>query len=114
MSLIYWFLKSKKSMSKPNTSCVKIGKYQVSAHAQNRVADKNRNLRKKDIVINLLGKSKDSNVYYNHDNNTMQYDRINTKNRTITHITNQDIVKTIRKDHKNDENKQFKNFNKEK
>ena len=38
-------------MAKKNTKHVKVGKYEVSSHAQNRVAEKSRNLKKKDMVI---------------------------------------------------------------
>ena len=49
MSILGWFLKSKKAMAKENTKHVKMGKYEISSHAQNRTAEKSRNLKKSDI-----------------------------------------------------------------
>lgn len=56
--------------------------------------------------------SKDSN-YYSKDG-TLQYDRVNNKNRTLTHITKKErIVKSIQKYHNNQKGKKeaYKNFN---
>lgn len=110
MSLISWFLKSKKQMSKENTKWVRVGKYLVTSHAQHRIADPSRNLSKTDMVINLLGKSKNSTVYFHKKDNTYQYDRVNKNNRTITHITTKNHVKSINRYHKKNEHKQYKKF----
>ncbi|MGN1227921.1 MAG: hypothetical protein ACI4TX_04685 [Christensenellales bacterium] len=112
MSIIKWFFKTKKEMGKTNTKRVKLGKYTISSHAQNRIADKKRNLKKKDMVINLFGNSTNSNLYER--NNTTQYDRLNKKNRTITHITQNNVVKTIHKYHKKSEEKELNNFKRRK
>ena len=116
MSIFSWFLKPKKEMAKKNTKHVKVGKYEVSSHAQNRVAEKSRDLKKKDMVINLLGKSQNS-PNYQHTDGTVQYDRVNEKNRTLTHIVNKsNVVKSINKFHDTDRARKqvYKNFNKEK
>lgn len=116
MSVLGWLFKSKKEMAKENTKQVRIGKYKISAHAQNRTVDKSRDLKKKDMLINLLGKSKNSSNY-KHDDGTVQYDRVNEKNRTLTHIVNKtNVVKSINKFHDtNRARKQvYKNFKKEK
>ena len=105
MSILAWFLKPKKEMAKKNTKRVRIGKYKVSSHAQNRTVDPNRNLQKKDMVINLYGRSKNSQTYTYKDG-TVQYDRVNDHNRTITHITKKGkVVKSIQKYHNNDSGK---------
>lgn len=97
--LKYWF-KSKKKMMNKNSSQIRIGKYIISSHAQNRIVDPKRNLKKIDLIINLFGKSYNSKPYMHKDGKTIQYDRINNLNRTITHITcNRNMVKTIRKFH---------------
>ena len=102
MSVLNYFFKSKKKMANKNTSHIRIGKYIISSHAQNRIVDPKRNLKKKDLIINLFGKSKNSKPYLHIDGKTNQYDRINYHNRTITHITiNKNMVKSIRKFHKN-------------
>lgn len=56
MSILSWFFKSKKKMAKPDTKPVHIGKYRITSHAQNRTVEKARNLKKRDMVNNLLTK----------------------------------------------------------
>lgn len=114
MSILRFLLKSKNKMSKEDTKAVQVGKYTISSHAQNRVVDPKRALTKKDLLINLFGHSKNSETY-THQNETKQYDRVNNKNRTITHITKKrHVVKTIHKYHNNKKGKEeaYKNFKK--
>lgn len=111
MSILSFLFKPKKEMAKHNTNNVRIGKYTITSHAQNRIAQPNRNLKKIDMVLNLYGTSKNSNIYTFKDG-TKQYDRLNHKNRTITYITaDKQRVKTIRKYHKNNEKKEIVKFN---
>lgn len=56
MSILGWLLKPKKDMAHPNTKRVKMGKYTISSHAQNRVAQDSRNVTKWDVVDNLFTK----------------------------------------------------------
>lgn len=56
MSLLGFLFKSKKDMVKPNTRSIKVGKYNVTSHAQNRIVEPSRNLRKTDLVDNLYHK----------------------------------------------------------
>ena len=59
-----------------------------------------RNLKKKDMLINLLGKASKNSKTYTHTDGTKQYDRVNDKNRTLTHIVNKtNVVKSINKFH---------------
>lgn len=100
MSILSWLLKPKKEMAKENTKHVRIGKYEISSHAQNRTVDTSRNLKKKDMLINLLGKASKNSKTYTHTDGTKQYDRVNDKNRTLTHIVNKtNVVKSINKFH---------------
>lgn len=109
MSILGWFLKPKKEMAKPCTKHVRLGKYEVSSHAQNRTVENKRNLHKKDMVQNLFGKSIESKPYIHTDGKIVQYDRLNKKNRTVTHIIKKGyLVKTIRKYHKENEHKELK------
>ena len=113
MSILGWLFKSKKEMAKPDTKRVKMGKYTVTSHAQNRTVDPARNLKKKDMVINLLGKTSKNSKSYIHKDGTIQYDRVNDKNRTVTHITEPSKnVKTIQRFHNNAKGKKdaYKNF----
>lgn len=43
MSIVSFLFKSKKEMSKPNTKIVKVGKYKLASHRQNRIVDKTKN-----------------------------------------------------------------------
>lgn len=54
MSILSWFLKSKKEMAKKNTKHVKLGKYTITSHAQNRTVDPTRKTTKFDVVDNLF------------------------------------------------------------
>ena len=91
MSILSWFLKPKREMAKPDAKHVKMGEYTITSHAQNRTVDPKRNLKKKDMVINLFGKTSKNSKAYMHKDGTLQYDRDNDKNRTVTHITQKSL-----------------------
>ncbi len=100
MSIISFIFKPKKEMAKKDTKQVKVGKYLISSHAQNRTVDISRNLKKKDLLTNLLSKKSLNSKNYYYQDGTKQYDRINNKNRTITHIVHKtNVVKSINKFH---------------
>ena len=100
MSILSWFLKPKREMAKPNTRHVRIGKYRITSHAQNRIVDPARKLKKKDMIANLFGLASKNSKVYTHTDGTVQYDRINARNRTVTRITKKgNRVKTIQKYH---------------
>lgn len=56
MSILSWLFKSKHEMAKRGTKHVKLGKYTITAHAQNRVAEPSRKTTKWDVVDNLFTK----------------------------------------------------------
>lgn len=117
MSIFGFLFKPKKEMAKPDTKHVRMGKYEISSHAQNRIVDTSRNLKKKDMIINLLGKTSKNSKTYTHTDGTKQYDRVNDKNRTLTHIVNKtNVVKSIIKFHDTPRAKKqvYKNFKQEK
>lgn len=61
------------------------------------------------MVQNLFGKSLEAKPYIHTDGYTVQYDRLNKNNRTVTHIVKKGhLVKTIRKYHKDNELKELK------
>ena len=71
------------------------------------------NLKKKDMLVNLLGKTSKNSKTYTHTDGTRQYDRVNDKNRTLTHIVNKtNVVKSINKFHdtKRAKRQVYKNF----
>lgn len=53
MSIITFIFKSKRKMAKPHTCHVKIFKYTLTSHAQNRIVDKKRKIRKRDVIYDL-------------------------------------------------------------
>lgn len=113
MSILCFIFKPKKEMAKQNTKHVRIGKYKVTSHAQNRIVDPTRKLRKTDLLINLLSKTSKNSKTYMHKDGTKQYDRVNDENRTITHITKKENnVKSIQRYHNNTKGKKdaYRNF----
>lgn len=56
MSILGFLLKPKKKMAKKNTGRVKVGKYTITKHAQNRIVDESRKINKIDILNNLFTK----------------------------------------------------------
>ncbi len=108
MSILGLLFKPKKEMEKKDTKHIKMGKYEISSHAQNRIVEDKRNLRKKDMIQNLFCNSIESKPYIYTDGRTVQYDRFNKNNRTVTHIVKKGhLVKTIRKYHKENERKEL-------
>ena len=108
MSILGFFFKPKKEMAKKNTPRVRMGKYTISSHAQNRVVEPKRNLKKSDMVRNLLGRSFQTELYDYHGEK--QYSRIHKK--TKTNISDKNVVKTIHKVH--DPNKEIRRRQNEK
>lgn len=112
MSILGFLFKSKKEMAKEDTKRVKVGKYTITSHAQNRTVDATRKLTKKDMLINLLSKSSKNSNYYIHMDGTEQYDRVNDNNKTVTRITKEDNhVKTIQKYHNSKRSKKYAHRN---
>ncbi len=56
MSILSFLFKPKKEMAKKNTKRVKVGKYTITKHAQNRIVEENRNINKIDVLDNLFTK----------------------------------------------------------
>lgn len=54
MSILGFLFKSKANLSKKNTKHVKLGKYELTSHAQNRIVDPARKTRKWDVLNNLF------------------------------------------------------------
>lgn len=97
MSIISWLFKSKREMAKPNTRPVKMGKYTITSHAQNRTVDPARSIKKVHVVQNLYGKAIQTKPYMYRGE--LNYARIHPKNKTATYITMQHRVKTIHRVH---------------
>lgn len=54
MSTLGFLLKRKELMKKQYTTPVRIGKYVITSHAQNRIVDQSRNLKKIDLINTLF------------------------------------------------------------
>ena len=67
MSILSFLLKPKKEMAKKNTQRVKVGRYTVTRHAQNRIVEESRKINKLDVLDNLSTKHK---VIHNNTRNT--------------------------------------------
>ncbi len=117
MSLLSWLLKPTRKMAEPHTPRVRIGKYTITSHAQNRIADRTRGLKKIDMLENLFGITSKNSKPYTHSDGSLQYDRVNRINRTVTFITNeQNRVKSIRRFHRDKRGRggAYRHFEKEK
>lgn len=68
--------KSKKAMSKPHTKRVKLNKYTLTSHAQNRIAEKPRNITKFDVIDDLYRKELYKSPQRRYVDGTMEYTRI--------------------------------------
>lgn len=91
MGLITWFLKPKRKMAKKDTRPVRLGKYIITPHAQNRVVERERKISKKDIPINLFTKPlKISKVKI--DEKGPSYHRIGKKITTTINPTNNKVT----------------------
>lgn len=56
MSTLSFLFKSAKKMAEKETKRVKVGKYTITKHAQNRIAEKSRKISKWDVISTLLTK----------------------------------------------------------
>ena len=98
MSIFGFLFKSKKNMAKANTKDVKVGKYTLTKHAQNRIVEPEKDLSKCNVLRNLFGKSYVTKLYSYRGE--AQYDRIHQKTKIVTHMSPEHRVKTIHKVHK--------------
>lgn len=56
MSILGFLFKSKKEMAKKSTKRIKVGKYTITKHAQNRIVEEVRSINKIDVLNNLFTK----------------------------------------------------------
>lgn len=97
MSILGFLFKSKKKMANPKTKELKVGKYTLTRHAQNRIAEPKKDLSKRNVLRNLFGKSDVTKLYSYYGE--LQYDRIHRKTKIVTHISPKHRIKTIHKVH---------------
>lgn len=102
MSIIGFLFKPRKEMAKENTKYVRVGKYTITKHAQNRIVDKTRKINKVDVLDNLFTKPNGVTKIKMSSKNRPSYNRIgkrittsiNPKNNnviTCRHVSNKEI-----------------------
>ena len=95
MSIISFLLKPKCRMSKNHTRPIKIGKFILSSHAQNRIAQKDRKITKIDVLDNLLTRPNGITVAKYDKDNRASYCRVGKRITTAINPKN-NVVATIR------------------
>ena len=99
MSLFSFFRKPIEEMKNTNNKRIKIGRYTISSHAQNQIANEKRNLKKIDLTSNLFLKADYVSKPEKRESGSYSYVRIRGK--VCTHIVPKTrLVKTIHKVHK--------------
>ena len=92
MSIVSWLLKPKSDMAKENTPCVKLGKYTLTSHAQNRVADPTRKTRKRDVIDNLFTRPHAITKTKTDSRGRPSYNRIGKRITTSINPRNKNVV----------------------
>ena len=76
MSILSFLLKNKTKMANKKTKHVRVGKYTLTSHAQNRIVDPTRKLKKFDILENLFTKPHGITKVKYDEQNRPSYNRI--------------------------------------
>lgn len=92
MSILGFLLKPKKEMAKKNTKSVKTGKYTITKHAQNRIAEKTRKINKIDILENLFTKPNAITPVKIDEKKRLSYNRIGKRATTSINPKNNYVV----------------------
>jgi hypothetical protein len=92
MSILGFLFKSKKEMAKENTKHVKVGKYTLTPHAQNRIVDKTRKMDKIDVLDNLFTKPNGITKTNINSKNQPSYNRIGKRITTTINPKNDKVV----------------------
>lgn len=91
MSILTFLFKPKRKMAKKNTKRVKVGKYTITKHAQNRIVEENRKINKLDVLDNLLTKPNGiTEVKY--EDGKPSYNRVGKRATTSINPTNNNVV----------------------
>ena len=94
MSILGFLFKPKKEMAKKGTKHVKVGKYTISSHAQNRIVDRTRKMGKVDVLDNLFTKPNGiSGIAY--DENGPSYRRVGKRITTAINPTNNKVTTCV-------------------
>ena len=91
MSILGFLFKSKKEMAKGNTRHIKVGKYTLTPHAQNRIVDKTRKMDKVDVLDNLFTRP-NGVTPTKYKNGKPAYNRVGKRITTVINPTNDKVV----------------------
>ncbi len=92
MSVLGFLLKPKKEMAKENTKHIKVGKYTLTPHAQNRIVDKARKMDKADVLENLFTKPNGVTQIKRDDLGRPSYNRVGKRATISINPTNNKVV----------------------
>lgn len=92
MSILGFLFKPKREMAKKNTKRVKVGKYTITKHAQNRIVEESRKINKIDVLDNLFTKPNAITPVKIDEKNRPSYNRIGKRATTSINPTNNNIV----------------------
>ena len=92
MSILGFLFKPKSEMAKEDTKHVRVGKYTLTSHAQNRIVDKTRKMSKGDVLDNLFTKPNVKTKVKFDKLNRPSYNRIGKKITTSINPQNSNVV----------------------
>ena len=92
MSILGFLFKPKSEMAKDDTKHVRVGKYILTSHAQNRIVDKTRKMSKGDVLDNLFTKPNVKTKVKFDKLNRPSYNRIGKKITTSINPQNSNVV----------------------
>ena len=92
MSILSFLLKPKKEMAKNDTKRVKVGKYTLTKHAQNRIVEESRKIDKWDILDNLFTKPNGVTKTKFDKHNQPSYNRVGKRATTSINPKNNNVV----------------------
>lgn len=92
MSILGFLFKSKKEMAKKSTKRIKVGKYTITKHAQNRIVEEVRSINKIDVLNNLFTKPNAITSVKIDEKQRPSYNRIGKRVTTSINPTNDNVV----------------------
>lgn len=92
MSILGFLFKPKREMAKENTKYVKVGKYTLTPHAQNRIVDKTRKMNKTEVLDNLFTKPNGITKTKVNNKNQSSYNRVGKRITTTINPKNDKVV----------------------
>ncbi len=92
MSILGFLFKSKKEMARKNTKRVRVGKYTITKHAQNRIVEESRKINKIDVLDNLFTKPNGITEVKHDELGQPSYSRVGKRATTGINPINNNVV----------------------